>query len=273
LAFTSLVRSMIPESPAEGEAALIIFPNGEERVIILERNKVVQTKYGILRHNDILNRNWGESIETSTGFKVMFQKPSYLEVVYNLFRRKSQVIYEKDAAIMISLSGIGPGSMVGESGVGSGFLTAHILKAIRNKEEYYGYEIRDDMATTAIENLKLLGYDVRDRIFVKDIRKGIDEKGFDAFFLDIPDPWEAMTSIYSSLSSSARVIVFVPSVNQILKTLNDPRVIERYYPYKVLEIMSREYEREGGAIRPAFFQKVFSGYIMVFLRKTSGEKT
>jgi tRNA (adenine57-N1/adenine58-N1)-methyltransferase len=262
---------MFVDAPRDGDKALLLFPNGEDRIITLKAGKVTQTKYGAIRHDDMLTKSWGGIIETSTGFRVFFQKPTYSEIVYSLFSRKSQVIYEKDVALMLMHSGIGKGSIVGESGVGSGFLTAHILSAIGSKDSYWGYEIREDMAETAVRNLNLLGYDIRDRIIIKDIREGVEERGFQAFFLDLPEPWEAMESIYDSLAASARVVAFVPSTNQIIKTLNYNSVKKKYYIYRVFETMVREYEKDGEAFRPSFFQKVFSGYVMVFLKKSQGD--
>lgn len=262
---------MNSELPSEGEIALLILPNGEERTVQLKKGKSSITKYGVIKHDDILKSPWGSEVRTSTNFKVLVQKPTFIEIMYSLFSRRSQVIYEKDAALMIEESGIGEGSLVGESGVGSGFLTAHILRAVKRKESYWGYEIREDMVRKAIENLRILGIDISDRIKVKDIREGVDEKGFHAFFLDLPEPWEAMNALHSSLASFARVIVFVPSANQVIKTLNNEKVKQKYYTHKVFEVISREYEKEGEALRPRFFQKAFSGYIMVFLKRTGGE--
>jgi tRNA (adenine57-N1/adenine58-N1)-methyltransferase len=259
------------ESPQEGDRALLIFPDGNERIVLLKKGKSLITKYGVIKHEDILKGEWGSEVVTSTGFKVMIQKPTFDEIIYSQFSRKTQVIYEKDAALMIAESGIDEGFMVGESGVGSGFLTAHILRVIKNKEKYWGYEIREDMVEKAIENLKILGLDISDRIKVKDVRKGIEERGFHAFFLDLPEPWEALKSLHNSLLSFARVVVFVPSANQVIKTLSDEIVKQKYHIHKVFEVISREYEKEGEALRPKFFQKMFSGYIMVFLRKKGSE--
>jgi len=256
------------EFPEEGDRALLIFPSGEERVVTLKRGGAIHTKYGIVKHEDILKKAWGSEVETSTGFRIFVQKPTFTEVVYAIFSRKSQVIYEKEASMMIMESGIGFGSAVGESGVGSGFLTAHILRAIGSEKNYWGYEMREDMAEIAVKNLGLLGFNVRDRIIIKDVKEGIEQKGFHAFFLDLPEPWEAMKAIHSSLAPSARVVAFVPSANQVIKTLSDQEVKRRYHPHKVYELLERDYEREGEALRPKFYQKSFSGYIMVFLKKS-----
>lgn len=247
---------------------MLIFPDNSFKIVVLSEGKRTVTKYGVIHHDDIVKlKKFGSVIKSSSGAEVLVQKPTISDIVYNLFKRRSQVIYDKDVHIMIGLSGITKGSRVGEAGVGSGFLTAHLLNVIGNEGKYFGFEVRQDMKEITVKNLKLLGYNVEDSIKITDVREGIDVTELDAFFLDIPDPWNAIESIYNALSGHGRLIVFVPTSNQVIKLLSSDFLKRHFSVYSIVENMQREYMIDSEAFRPKNIQTVFTGYVLALLKK------
>ncbi|TRM82176.1 hypothetical protein DJ531_09905 [Sulfolobus sp. A20-N-F6] len=115
----------------------------------------------------------------------------------------------------------------------------------------------------AIKHKVSTGVGVEDRIIfkIKDIREGIDEKDVDAIFLDMPDPWNAIPKVSSSLSPSSPVVVFVPTVNQIEKTYFTMKELG-FVDIHVEELLLREYQVKENAVRPKNIGVTHTGYIV-----------
>src|SRR5260370_16454617 len=88
-----------------------------------------------------------------------------------------QVIYPKDIGPILILADVFPGARVLESGVGSGALTSALLRAVGPTGTVTGYEIRDDFAKRAVQNVHgFLGSDVPLDVHVRDVYEGIDRR-------------------------------------------------------------------------------------------------
>ncbi len=254
------------EVTGDGEAVGLYLPGGEKKVFILKKGGIIHTRHGWVSHNDLIGLTFGSRIKLSTGREAVVFKPTLEEKVMELFDRKSQVIYPKDACVMIGMSGITDGSKVGEAGVGSGYLSAFLLDRIGERGEYVGYDTRKDMLETARRNLaKIFPYH-RIRLVEKDVRMGVDERGFDAFFLDIPDPWKALGKLHSSLNPPSRIVVFTPTVNQVIKLAYYVSKEKGFILDRIITITVQEHEKAPAAIRPKMMQWIHTGYISLLIR-------
>jgi len=209
---------------------------------------------------------WGTQITLSTGAKAYVLKPTLNDVLMTAFKRVTQVIYPKDISLMIFYSGIKQGSKVLESGVGTGFLTAALAWYVGNEGHIYGYEINEKYVEVARRNLELIGLADRVTIKNKDVTQNVDEAELDAAFLDIPNPWDALPQLNKALKPSATAVIFVPTVNQIIKT-TQALLKEGFIDVKVFETTLREYQPNPEALRPKTFYVTHTGYIIT-ARKT-----
>ena len=231
------------------------------------KGKKVSTDKGYLTCDDIIGLPWGSRVRLSTGIGAYLLRPTLSDILMKGFKRVTQVIYPKDLSLLVMLSGIGPGSRVLESGIGTGFLTAVLAHYVGSEGKVYGYEIREDFARVASYNLGIACLGSRVEIRVRDVREGVEERDLDAAFLDMPDPWNALLSVWSSLKPSAPLLVFTPTANQVIKflraikTTSTPFVDEQVY-----EVIFREYQSDPEALRPKTVSVVHTGYI-VFSRK------
>ncbi len=222
----------------------------------------------MIRYEDIVGREWGSRIRTSTGAYAYLLKPTLYDYIMLGFRRVTQVIYPKDSALMAMLAGVRHGYRVLESGVGTGFLTAVLANAVGDEGRVYGYEVREEFARIARENLKKAGLLSRVVIKIKDVRDGIDEVGLDAAFLDLPNPWEALPAVKESLKPSSPVLIFQPTVNQVIKVLKALRN-HGFVNIRVFENIMRKYQPNPEALRPYTISVVHTGYV-IFARFVRG---
>ncbi len=257
----------------EGCKAVIIAETfeGERRsyYVVIGRNGVYTTIAGIVRASQILGEKWGVTIKTRIG-RIAVVKPTLVEYMENFYRRATQVVYPKDAGLIALLAGLRPGSRVLEAGVGSGFLTTVLALHVCPEGSVYGFDVKKSNLEIARSNLRSVGLDGCVRLRRGDVRRPetLEEvPELDAAVLDMPDPWEALDSIYSKLQAGSPLIVFVPTMNQLDKLLNS--LGDKWILQEALEVAARRIDMRREAIRPGPWVASFTGYIVV-LRKVLG---
>ncbi len=254
-----------------GDLVLVYVDERRSKIVKVVRGKTLHTDRGYLKLDDLIGLEWGSRVRLSTGVTAYVLKPTLVDLMFKYFKRVTQVIYPKDLAYMVIQSGIGEGSRVAEAGVGTGFLTALIAWVVGSSGHVYGYEINKDYIDIATKNLEVAGLSSRVTIKNKDVTQGIEEHELDALFLDIPNPWDVFPHLQNSLKSSGSVVIFVPTVNQVIKTLNHIKEFKKLVNVNISEIMLREYQVSHEALRPKSIGVTHTGYIITsrFVKETS----
>jgi len=249
-----------------GDKVLVYIDEKRRFLIEVKPNGILGTDKGFIKHESIIGREYGDLVETSLGVKAYIYKPLLVDVQH-VISRKTQIIYPKDASLMIYLSSIKPGSRVLEAGVGSGCLTISLAHFIGDDGRVYGYDIVEEHLKTAEENLAKFG--LLNRVVLKhgDVRTGVDVDDLDAVFYDLPDPWNALDTAYKALKPSSPIIVYVPTINQVEKTVLTMRSKGLFTDIHVYEVFLREIEVEENAVKPETTMIGHTGYI-VFARRT-----
>lgn len=245
-----------------GDLVLIYVDEKRSKVVRVVKGKTLHTDRGYLNLDDLVGLEWGSKVRLSTGVTAYVLKPTLVDLMFKSFKRVTQVIYPKDLAYIVMQSGIGEGSRVAEAGVGTGFLTAVLAWAVGSSGHVYGYEINKEYIEVALRNLEIAGLSNRATIKNKDITQGIDERDLDALFLDMPNPWDVFPHLQSSLKPSGSVVIFVPTVNQVLRTLNYMKESKKLINISVTELMLREYQANQEALRPKSIGVTHTGYII-----------
>lgn len=254
------------ETTREGDTVLILIDNKRKFLVKLDKGKVLGTDKGYIYHDDMIGLAYGSTVKTSLGVPAYVLKPTRIDYYSAGVLRVTQVIHPKDVALMIYLSGIGPGSRVGEAGVGSGVLTLSIASIIGSEGKLYGFDISDKALECVRLNLEKVGFTNRVVLRKLDVRSGVDVEPLDAFFMDIPDPWNAVQSISRVLKPSASLLIYVPTVNQVEKTVLALKESKMYIDIHTYELLLREYQVEKDAVRPRTRMIGHTGYI-IFARK------
>jgi tRNA (adenine57-N1/adenine58-N1)-methyltransferase len=244
---------------AEGDLVVVWIDPRRVYLVKLERGKRLDTDKGSLLHEDIIGKEYGESLAIQRG-KAHLLYPT-LDYIYEGLHRPSQVLYPKDIGYMIYVSGIKPGSTVVEAGTGSGFLTISLANFVGNEGRVVTYDVREDMQNRARKNARLLGLEDRVTFKLGDVRQGIEEKDVDAVFLDMPDPWLVVQHAWSSLRPSGTLEVFIPTTNQLERVFLT-MIQNNFVDVKAVEIIMREFQVKENATRPRTIGVTHTGYIV-----------
>jgi len=214
----------------------------------------------------VLGKQYGTSVKSSLNYNFWILKPTTYDFVMTV-ERPTQIIYPKDAGIILMKLGLGSGSIVAEAGTGSGALTIAMANAVRPNGHVYSYEIRPEFVKIATRSLKKAG--VLDYVTIRDsdAKLGFKEKDVDAFMIDLADPWKIVSKAYKALKGGAPLASFSPTFNQIEKTV---QALKRtgFLDVQTIECLLREIRVEKGKTRPVTFMVGHTGY-MTFAKKVS----
>ncbi|MEM1873706.1 MAG: tRNA (adenine-N1)-methyltransferase [Acidilobaceae archaeon] len=227
-------------------------------------DRTYATPLGVVRGSDIVGLRYGSRVELVDGHAFIL-KPTLRELLDHFMERSTQVVYPKDSGLMSFEAGLKPGMRVLEGGVGSGFLTIEIARIVCPGGRVYAYDLKPENIAVASRNLELAGLLECVEMRHGDVRKTLDLSDLDAAFLDIPDPWEALDSLWSALKLSAPLVAFVPTMNQLVKLAEIAYETPGWILQSVRETSERLIEVSRESIRPSSLTP-FTGYI-VLLRK------
>ncbi len=195
-------------------------------------------------------------------FDVLFPNPTYFP---QLFKRGPQIIHPSDFAYMIFRSGIKYNSRVLEAGVGTGALSAGILWIIK-EGSLTSLDLSAENISLARSNVQPFFEDRQWEIIQADIRNFPLEGSFDAAFVDIPDPWNALGNLSKSITRGGTLITYCPNFNQVENTVTE---LGKYgfIHIESTEIIKRDLLVRKGHTRPDNQIIGHTGFISVSVRK------
>ncbi len=220
--------------------------------------KDFHTQFGFIKSADLKKTG---RVMSNTGKEFFVVNPSFIDA-YKKIRRGPQVIPPKDIGPIITETGINKKSRVVDAGAGSGALALFIANIAK---EVTTYEIREDFAKIAEENIAILGLK-NVRLKRKNVYDGIDEKDIDLITLDVPEPWKALNSASKSLKTGGFLVSYSPTIPQVNDYVAELRKNREFVYLKTIEIIEREWEFEDRKIRPKSQQIGHSGFL-TFARK------
>ena len=219
------------------------------------------TQFGFISKEALAKAKPGDMLKTNTGKELFVFPPSFIDS-YGRIKRAPQIIPRKDIAAIVAETGVGKGSVVVDAGTGSGAL-ALFLGNIAKK--VVTYEIREDFAKVAAENVAAMG--MKNVVLKKkDIYNGIDEKDVDIVTLDLPEPWKAIEPAAKALKIGGFIVSYSPTVPQVSDFIAAVAKNKSLLPVKTIEIIEREWEFNDRVVRPLSQQIGHSGFL-TFVRK------
>jgi tRNA (adenine57-N1/adenine58-N1)-methyltransferase len=250
------------------DTVLLISADGKKFYTKLSPGHRQHTHQGIIDHDDLIGYPLGRTFTTSTGHSFLVVEPSLTELMKEV-KRKTQIIYPKEAGRIIFKLNIYPGRRVIEAGSGSGALTLALARFVSPTGRVYSYELRPEMLENARNNVSkanLADYvDFKER----DISAGFDETDVDALFLDVRAPEEYLAQAKAALKQSGFFGAIVPTTNQVsalLKGLHQ----HSFGGVEVEENLLRTYKPVSNRLRPHDVMVGHTGYL-VFARNIAPE--
>lgn len=238
---------------------ILIFASGRKYFTKVEQNKSFSTKAGNLKLSTLIGKPYGIEINGNYIFK-----PNMEDVILYGIKRATQIVYPKENFFIGFKLGLRNGMKVFECGSGSGAMTLVLSQMVGPEGKVLTYEKSEKFFKLAQKNFKNFGIYNNVNFHLKDISDGIDEKDFDAAFLDVREPQNFIKFIYDLLKPSGMLGIIVPTTNQISDTL---KVLKDYFAdIEVLEILQRYYKIVPERVRPEDRMVAHTGYL-IFGRK------
>ena len=118
--------------------------------IKLEKNKTFHNKFGVFKHEDFVSKPFGSKIIANKGGNgyVYVLQPTP-ELWTRSITHRTQILYEVDISMILFYLDIKPGSVVYESGTGSGSLSTAIARTIFPNGHLYTFEINAERVEKA----------------------------------------------------------------------------------------------------------------------------
>jgi tRNA (adenine57-N1/adenine58-N1)-methyltransferase catalytic subunit len=243
-----------------GERALLLDSKRRRHLVTLTAGGEFHSHAGVLHHDDVIGRPEGITVRTTLGARLVVLRPTLSEYVLEM-PRGAQVIYPKDLGPILMLADVFPGARVLESGVGSGALTATLLRAVGTEGSVVGYELRDDFAARARRNVDgFLGSAVPLVIQVRDVYEGIDAGELDRVVLDLPEPWRALKHVEGALRPGGILVSYLPTIGQVAR-LRAELDTSRFGLVQSLEVLHRTWHVEGQSVRPDHRMVAHTGFL------------
>ncbi|TFF87594.1 MAG: tRNA (adenine-N1)-methyltransferase [Promethearchaeota archaeon] len=258
----------------ENDLVFLILDKKRRWLVEAEPGGEFHTHKGIIKFDDIIGKPYGRCIFSNPldtqGYKFYILKPLPSDYVVYM-TRKTQIIYPEDAGLILTYSGIQPGSIIIEAGTGSGALSCILGTYVKPKGHIYSYDIREKSLKRARINVKKAK--LHEIITIKRANILEDELNLtnvDAIVLDMATPWEAISVLKKYLKLSGTIVSFSPTIEQVKKTkfaLKEEDFIE----VNTYELLKRRIQVKKNATRPEVRMIGHTGYI-TFGRKVMDEK-
>ena len=252
---------------SEGDLVALASTKNKYFIFRLEAGGEFQTHRGVIKHDNLIGTQWGSEILSHKSSSFHLLQPGIYELL-STTKRNTQIMYPKDIGFILMKMNIMPGCKIIEAGTGSGAFT-QVLALIAGLEGHvYTYETRLDTYNLARKNLTRLGLTEQVTFHNKNIEDGFDQKGVNAIFLDLPNPYDFLKQVKESLLPGGYFGTLLPTTNQITKLLTEMRR-NNFAFIDVCEIMLRFYQAEETKLRPVDRMVAHTGYL-VFGRPIDG---
>ncbi len=247
-----------------GDLAQLVGLRHKHFIITLRAGADFQTHRGVLQHDDLIGRPWGSQVFSHMGSPFFLLQPALADLLNDL-PRNTQIMYPKDIGFILITMGVGPDQKVLEAGTGSGSMTIALAHAVGSGGRVVSYEQRQESQNLARKNLERVGLAGRVDFKLRDIAAGLDEADADAFFLDVPNPFDYIPQVRRALKPGGFLCSLLPTFNQVEKLLYALR--KNHFAFvEVCEILLRYYKAEPSRLRPTDRMVAHTGFL-IFARR------
>jgi tRNA (adenine57-N1/adenine58-N1)-methyltransferase len=252
-----------------GDRVQLTDPKGRHYTMVLESGRTYHTHRGALDHDKLIGQPEGCVVISAGGTAYLALRPLLADYVLSMPRR-AQVIYPKDAAQIVMWGDVFPGARVLEAGAGSGALTCSLLRAVGPAGSVVSYEIRDDHAGPAHDNVERFFGQIPDNwtLHVADLATHTGE--VDRVVLDMVAPWEVLPTVAVNLVPGGVLTVYVATTTQLSRITEALREQQCWTEPDAWESLMRPWHVVGLAVRPEHRMVAHTAFLLTARRLADG---
>lgn len=227
----------------EGDTCVVYCSFAHFYAVRLARGEVFQTKYGALKHDQVIGRTYGSKVECTRGYVYVLRVTP--ELWTQTLPHRTQILYTRDISLVTLQLDLKPGSVVCEVGTGSGSMTHALARTVAPTGHVYTFDFHEQRVQVARKEFEEHGLGSVVTASHRDVcQDGFGIEGLaDAVFLDLPHPWKAVDSAAAALKPGCggRLCSFSPCVEQVQRTCEALRA-RGFVDVVTLECLERPYE-------------------------------
>ena len=249
-----------------GELALLLDRKSRRYMVTLKDGDTFHSHLGRLQHDQLIGGSVGGWYRTDRGHTLLAVRPTLGDYVRQM-PRGPQIIYQKDLGNIVSFADIFPGATVIEGGLGSGALTAALLRAVGREGRVITYEIDESVLPKAMRNISRVIPDASNlEVKIGSIYEGIGERDVDRVVLDVPEPWQAVGTIADALVMGGVMLSFLPTILQVHRLGGALEQDGRYQLVESMETLLRTWHVTERSVRPDHRMVAHSGFLTTAVR-------
>ena len=254
-----------------GDQVQLTDPKGKLHTITLTAGGQFHTHRGILEHDQMIGEPEGIVVKATSGTPYLVVRPLLSDYVLSM-PRGAQVVYPKDAALIVGYADIYPGARVVEAGAGSGALTCSLLRAVGDDGLVSSYEVRPEFAEVARANVERFfgGPHPAWRLTVGELSAALVERDVDRVVLDMLAPWDVIDAAAAALIPGGVLCCYVATTTQLSKVAEVLRGHGSFTEPWSMESMVRTWHTEGLAVRPNHRMIGHTGFLAFARRLADG---
>ncbi|KAJ3329357.1 tRNA (adenine(58)-N(1))-methyltransferase catalytic subunit trmt61a [Blyttiomyces sp. JEL0837] len=230
---------------ADGDLAIAYMSPESMKMITIKSGEIYQNKFGAFPHDQLIGKEWGSQVYSQSGKGYIYILQPTPEIWTEVLPHRTQILYMADIAFVTTMLDLKPGSIVIESGTGSGSFSHSIARTISPSGHLHTFEFHEERAKKVKQEFADHGIAHLVTANHRDVcKQGFGISGLaDAVFLDLPSPWEAIASAKEAfkVNQVGRLCSFSPCVEQIQKTCE---VLESlgFFDIRMFEVLIRPNE-------------------------------
>lgn len=264
-------RTRTPGYFAAGDRIQLTDPKGKLYSFTITPGKEWHTHKGWIVHDELIGLPEGSVVSTTAGLKFTAFIPLLSDYVLSM-PRGATIVYPKDAAMIVGVADIYPGSHVLEAGVGSGALSLSLLRAVGPDGSVDSFERRDDFAEIARANVANYFGSLPSQwsLTVGSVQDIATEKVYDRVVLDMLAPWECVDMAARVLRPGGVFLAYVATTTQLSATAEALKSDGHFTEPESSETIVRGWHHEGLAVRPQQRMIGHTGFLIQSRRMAPG---
>ena len=233
------------------------YVENKKRIVIKDKNISVNTEFGKIEREVLINSKHGDVVETSKGKKVTLLEPNFFDK-YQSMKRGAQSIKLKDCATILSETLVGKNSICLDCGAGMGGLSCFLARYVK---KVYSVDYVKKHLENSEKNAKMLG--LKNIKFIEaDIYEKIPVKTkLDLITLDIINPEKIVVEAKKKLKKGGSIVAYCPQATQ-MQVFVQALTENEFQFIKSFEIIKRSWKVEGKILRPEHIGLMHTGFLV-----------